>query len=224
MAIFASSSTITTQTVPLIIVDPATINENYFLVWDAAVGAFVAKIPDITNFNIDLSSANVTGVLPPEKGGLGVTEYDKGDMLYADVFNGSIVLRKLPIGFNSSILTSVDGIPQWSNNSDTKNMLSSRSANLETTSVEIESLLPDNSQLVRITLIVIEPYNIEASFMFGTTQNPADILLSSQFDLTREGRYIYAVDNFYTNSVKLLTSISDATIGSSKIIVEFIAQ
>ena len=227
MAIFASTSTITTQTVPLIIVDPATITQDYLLVWDSNVGAFVAKIPDFPNFyNIDIGGANITGVLPIENGGTGISEYNKGDILYADEFNGEVILDKLPIGsgFFEDVLTVADGVPTWTKASNIKNIVVSRSTSVSTESGNIGPLTPENTQLIKITILVTIPYNIEAIMSIGTDVSNSEIINSSDIMLSKAGQYVYAVNTFYADPIQLYYNIENATTGAAKIIVEFISQ
>jgi hypothetical protein len=227
MAIFASTSTITTQTVPLIIVDPATITQDYLLVWDATVGAFIAKIPDFPNFyNIDIGGTNITGVLPIANGGTGLSEYNKGDMLYANEVGGEIVLDKLPIGTGSydNVLTTVDGLPSWTSASNIKNILITRTASVSTESGNIGVLTPENTQLIKITILVTIPYNIEATMSIGTDVADSEIINSTDIDLSKVGQYVYAIDSFYANPIQLYYNIENATTGAAKIIVEFVAQ
>ena len=227
MAIFASTSTITTQTVPLIIVDPATITQDYLLVWDATVGAFVAKIPDFPNFyNIDIGGANITGVLPVINGGTGISDYNKGDMLYADEFNGEVILEKLPIGsgFYENVLTVADGVPTWTNATNIKNIIATRSASVSTESGNIGVLTPENIQLLKVTILVTIPYNIEATMSIGTDISTSEIISSTDIMLSKAGQYVYAIDTFYANPIQLFYTIENATTGASKIIVEFVSQ
>jgi hypothetical protein len=227
MAIFASTSTITTQTVPLIIVDPATITQDYLLVWDATVGAFIAKIPDFPNFyNIDIGGTNITGVLPIANGGTGLSEYNKGDMLYANEVGGEIVLDKLPIGTGSydNVLTTVDGLPSWTSASNIKNIVITRTASVSTESGNIGVLTPENTQLIKITILVTIPYNIEATMSIGTDVADSEIINSTDIDLSKVGQYVYAIDSFYANPIQLYYNIENATTGAAKIIVEFVAQ
>ena len=227
MAIFASTSTITTQTVPLIIVDPATITQDYLLVWDATVGAFIAKIPDFPNFyNIDIGGTNINGVLSIENGGTGLSEYNKGDMLYANEVGGEIVLDKLPIGTGSydNVLTTVDGLPSWTSASNIKNIVITRTASVSTVSGNIGVLTPENIQLLKVTILVTIPYNIEATMSIGTDVADSEIINSTDIDLSKVGQYVYAIDSFYANPIQLFYNIENATTGAAKIIVEFVAQ
>jgi hypothetical protein len=227
MAIFASTSTITTQTVPLIIVDPATITQDYLLVWDETVGAFIAKIPDFPNFyNIDIGGANITGVLPIQNGGTGISEYNKGDMLYANDVGGEIVLDKLPIGTGSydNVLTTVDGLPTWASASNIKNIVVTRSVSVSTVSGNVGPLTPENTQLLKITILVTIPYNIEATMSIGTDIANSEILNSTNIILSKVGQYVYAIDSFYANPMQLFYNIENATTGAAKIIVEFVSQ
>lgn len=227
MAIFASTSTITTQTVPLIIVDPATITQDYLLVWDSTVGAFIAKIPDFPNFyNIDIGGTNINGVLSIENGGTGLSEYNKGDMLYANEVGGEIVLDKLPIGTGSydNVLTTVDGLPSWTSASNIKNIVITRTASVSTVSGNIGVLTPENIQLLKVTILVTIPYNIEATMSIGTDVADSEIINSTDIDLSKVGQYVYAIDSFYANPIQLFYNIENATTGAAKIIVEFVAQ
>lgn len=227
MAIFASTSTITTQTVPLIIVDPATITKDYLLVWDENVGAFVARIPEFPDFyNIDISASNITGVLKPVNGGTGISDYSIGDMLYADEFNGEIILDKLSIGsgFYENVLTVADGKPTWTNATNIKNIVSTRYAQVSNESSNIGVLTPENIQIVRIIVTVTIAYNPEAIMSIGTIDNNSQILNSSEIILSKEGQYIYAIDAFYADPTQLFYNIENATTGAAKILVEYVSQ
>ncbi len=227
MAIFASTSTITTQTVPLIIVDPATITKDYLLVWDEDVGAFVARIPDFPNFyNIDISGSNITGVLKPVNGGTGISSYNIGDMIFADEFNGEVILDKLSVGsgFYEDVLTVANGKPTWTKATNIKNIISTRYSQVSTESNNIGILTPENIQIVRVIVTITIAYNPEASMSIGTVDNNSQILNSSEIMLSKEGQYIYAIDAFYTDPVQLFYNIQNATTGAAKILVEYVSQ
>jgi len=69
MSIYASSSTVTQQTTPRIVVDPATVQEGWILVWDESEGVFIAQP----------AATDDSGQLISLRGILSVEEYDSQD-------------------------------------------------------------------------------------------------------------------------------------------------
>lgn len=223
MAIFASTSTITTQTVPLIIVNPATITDEYVLTWDSSVGAFVAQLFQIpNNTTIDLNNNNIIGTLLSENGGTGINTYVKGDMLYADLVSGDLILKKLNIGNNTDILTVSNDIPTWTTYDIVfANSIQSKTTNITTINANIGTILPENATIVRITVIIDTVYNSGATMSIGSTTAPAELLTASELLLTGLGIYNYSIDLRYSSATQLYATITGATQGSGKIIVEF---
>ncbi len=64
----------------------------------------------ISSSPVDLSSSDVTNVLPASKGGTGISSYSKGDILYA---SASGVLSTLPVGGEGQVLVVSGGVPTW---------------------------------------------------------------------------------------------------------------
>lgn len=65
---------------------------------------------DIVTASIDLSTSDVTGVLPETKGGTNQSTYTTGDLLYASASN---TLSKRTIGSAGDVLTVAGGVPTW---------------------------------------------------------------------------------------------------------------
>lgn len=65
---------------------------------------------DIVTTQVDLSTSDVTGILPEANGGTHQSTYTTGDTLYASASN---TLSKLPVGSNGNFLTVAAGIPAW---------------------------------------------------------------------------------------------------------------
>jgi len=219
MAIFASTSTITTQTVPLIVVDPATIDDRYLLRWDASVGAFTAQeleFPDY--YTIDLTSDNIVGVLPLEKGGTGLETYNPGDILYANN-DGSLAALSIEVGDNEKVLTSLNGLPVWQDTTALKNVVISKISTLGTTTSTIGDLIPENSQLKTISIHIDVSYDTSDITISDSTETLID---SNEIISNREGIYIYSLDKFYQVEDQLTLNIAGATVGSMRIFVEYI--
>jgi hypothetical protein len=66
----------------------------------------------LTVKKIDLAS-NTQGTLATSQGGLGLTSYTQGDILY---YASGSAMTKLPIGTNGQVLAIVNGLPAWSSN------------------------------------------------------------------------------------------------------------
>jgi len=230
MAIYASTSTITTQTVPLIIVDPSTVSDEYFLIYDSSVGAFVAqkfKLPE--NYEIDFNKVDIVGTLSPVNGGTGISNYNKGDLLYGNEVDGDIVLDKLTIGSNNKVLVSFDDVPVWKALSEIsdletiKGVVSTENTTITTVSKNIGNTLPASSQITKIILMITEEYD-SGDITVGTATNTSDIFDFNTVRITSPGLYTFAVDKFYTTPVQLYIAINNATTGAGKIIIEFIAE
>lgn len=222
MAIFASTSTITTQTVPLIIVDPATVTHDYFLMWDSNVGAFTAQPFQMpSNAIINFNANTIQGTLLSQNGGTGFNTYTKGDMLYADLVSGDLVLKKLAIGANTDILTISNGIPSWTSSASLTNTVQTKVIDITTTSTNIGTILPANTRIMRITVIIDNVYNGGATMSIGTTISPSELLTTSELFLTGAGIYNYSLEILYAIQTQLYVTITGASQGSGKIIVEF---
>lgn len=219
MAIYASTSTITTQTVPLIVIDPATIDDNYLLRWDASVGAFTAQeiaFPDY--FTIDLSGDNITGVLPLDKGGTGLDQYNPGDILYANE-TGSLDVLPIGTGDNQQVITSLNGLPVWQDTSNLKNIVISNVSSFGITTETIGDTLPDNSQLKAISIHIDEAYDTTDISISDSSET---LITSGEILGDKVGMYIYSLDKFYSTGDQLSININGATTGSMRIFVEYI--
>ena len=218
MAIYASTSTITTQTVPLIIVDPATISDRYLLRWDASVGAFTAQeieFPDY--FTINLEGDNIQGVLPASKGGTGLGSYNPGDILYANE-NGELSQLSIGFGDNQQVLTSLNGLPIWQDTSELKNVVISKISSFDITGGNIGAVLPANSQLKTISISIDNPYDTNA---ISVSDSNETLIASNEIVSDIVGLYIYSLDKFYANGDQLIIDISGATSGNMRIFVEY---
>jgi hypothetical protein len=217
MAIYASTSTITTQTVPLIIVDPATVQDKYWLRWDASIGAFIPEIMRLTDIEVvDLESSNIEGILPVDKGGTGLDSYNSGDILYANS-EGLLETLQIGTGDNSQVLTISNGFPIWEDTTNLKNIVISQLNSFTVSSDDITTL-PENSQLKSIIIHIDQAYDTDDIIV----SDESETLISSNEILTSQvGTYIYSLDKFYTLSETLSVVITDATTGSMRIFVEY---
>lgn len=224
MAIFASSSTITTQTVPLITVDLSEVKSNYVLQWDEEIGSFVAKSPLISPV-VDLSDpSQIKGILPVSFGGTGNTEYQEGDLIVAKNENGVIVLDSVaaPEGAREKVLTSVDGLPIWINANYIKNITSNIVETFTSSGGNIGNILPENALLKKIKIIIEDEYT-NTLLSIGTENNQEDILAQNDTRTNSQGIYIYEINKFYQTSTQLVAYLSGDNNGSLKIIIDYIA-
>lgn len=217
MAIFASLSTITTQTTPLIKIDPATVNDSYLLVWDSQEGAFVAKqIPLPDSFSVDLENNNLIGTLPADKGGTGIDNYADGDLLYG---NNDDTLSKLSIGNQGQILKVDNGFPKWSDVIDIPNIKYTIYSEFTTGSQVFDENIPLNGYITDIKVYIDSVYNQGVSISLSDGSD--DILTSDDIKPQNEGIYVYKIDKFYQNGSLLYAFINNATQGKIKFFIEY---
>lgn len=212
MAIYASTSTITTQTVPLIIVDPATVQDEYFLIWDESVGAFVAKQFE---YIIDLDSDEFSGSLPTINGGTGQSSYNNGDLL---VGNNNTLFR-LPIGQTDQVLTVENDLPVWKNIDTLNKVKTVINQSFTTITADFTETIPQNSQLMTITIYIENEYNSGTVISISDGQNT--IISNNIIKPTNIGNYIYSVNNEYSSNTTVTVNIANATQGSMKIFLEY---
>lgn len=75
------------------------------------LAALIASLGDLAFLDdVDLSTAEVTGILPISKGGTGHNDNDSGDLLVGD----GTAWDRLAIGSDGKILMVVGGLPVWS--------------------------------------------------------------------------------------------------------------
>lgn len=219
MAIFASSSTITTQTVPLITVDLAEVKSNYVLQWDAVLGSFVAKSSNPALI-IDLADpSQIVGVLPVSSGGTGSSSYNNGDMLVATDTDGTTVLAAIPIGNGNreQLLTVVDGMPEWSNVENIKGITNNR---ITTTGGPIGNILPPNSIITKIK-IVIETGFTDTTLTIGIEGALDSILGEDDTFMESVGIFVYDVNQYYLEPTQLIATLTGNNDGSLQIIVDY---
>src|SRR2546423_711560 len=65
---------------------------------------------DIVTTSVDLSTTDVSGILPETRGGTNQSTYTTGDILYASASN---TLSKLPASTDGYVLTLASGVPTW---------------------------------------------------------------------------------------------------------------
>lgn len=212
MAIYASTSTITTQTVPLIMVDPSSVQDEYFLIWDDSVGAFVAKPFE---YVIDLDTDQFDGVLPPVYGGTGIDNYNDGDLLFGN--NNS--LSKLSIGNNGQFLTVENNLPVWKNINRLNNLKSIINQSFSTSTEPFTDQIPENSKLMNITIYIEDVYNSETTI--SISDDSKTILDNSIIKADSLGSYIYSINEEYSSQTVITTNIQNATQGSMKIFLEY---
>lgn len=224
MAIFASSSTITTQTVPLITVDLAEVKSNYVLQWDGEIGSFVARSPLLSPI-VDLADpSQVTGVLPISSGGTGNTSYEIGDLLVAKEVNGTVILDSIPLGTGTreQVLTIVDGNPEWENGYNIKSITSNRVSFFDINGGDIGDILPPNSVITKIKVIVDQPYT-NSVLSVGTSADLGELLSDAETFINTSGIFVYDINELYTDPTQLIATITGTNDGSLQIIVDYIA-
>lgn len=213
MAIYASTSTITTQTVPLIIVDPATVKDEYFLIWDESIGAFVSKAFE---YIIDISSNEIDGILNTKNGGTGFSTYDDGDLLVGS--NDTLI--RLPIGQSGQLLTVENNLPTWKSTEAIPNIKNVIHQTFTTFTTFFNDVIPENSQVTTITIYIEEEYDNgtvigisdDDEYIVGT-----EIILPSQV-----GTYVYAINKEYSTDTTLYFNVLNATFtGSAKVFIEY---
>lgn len=213
MAIYASTSTITTQTVPLIIVDPATVKDEYFLIWDESIGAFVAKEFE---YIIDIGSNEIDGILNTKNGGTGFSTYEDGDLLVGS--NDTLI--RLPIGEPEQVLTVENNLPVWKSIDKLNKVKNVINQTFTTISASFNENIPANSQLMNITIYIDEAYDTDAII---TISDNVDVLIDSNIIKSNStGTYIYSINKEYLEETTLYFNILNFTTnGIAKVFVEY---
>ena len=213
MAIYASTSTITTQTVPLIIVDPATVQDEYFLIWDSSIGAFVAKPFE---YIIDLDTDTFSGFLGTINGGTGQGSYDDGDLLVGN--NDTLI--KLPIGEPDQVLTVENNLPVWKNIDRLNKVKNVINQTFDISTMGFNESIPANSQLMTITIYIEEPY--DSGTVIAISDDDEFIVDS---DIIKEdiiGTYIYPVNKEYSEETTIYFNVLNLSFnGVAKVFLEY---
>jgi hypothetical protein len=213
MAIYASTSTITTQTVPLIIVDPATVQDEYFLIWNSSVGAFVASP---FSYTIDLDVDSITGFLDTDKGGTGQTNYSDGDLLVGN--NNTLI--KLPIGQTEQVLTVENNLPVWKSIDKLNKVKNVINQTFSTNTEFFIEKIPANSQLMNITMYIEEAYDNGA--VVAISDNDEFIVENEIINASKQGTYIYSINKEYTEETTIYFNVLNTSInGSAKVFLEY---
>lgn len=219
MAIYANLSTITAQTIPLIIINPATVAENQLLLWDSSLGSFVARtftIPE--NSRIIFSELDIIEPLSVAHGGTGNTSFESNEILVGN--NNSISTIPYGIPNNSQVLSIQNGNIQWQDISKVKNNNCHISYNLNIESSIISNAIHTNTYVTQISIIINDVYNesTELSIVF----NDETIIDSNIINLQNDGVYIYRTDKQVNEETTVFFVLNNASFGSCKIIIDFI--
>jgi hypothetical protein len=223
MAIFASSSTITTQTVPLITVDLSDIQNNYVLQWNSDLGSFVATTSTIQPI-VDLSnSGQVTGILPVEYGGTNNTVFQNGDLVVAKITDGITKLESIEIENDNTqkVLSIQDGFPLWQNIDNIKNITLNRIVTVTDENTNIGQLLPSNTIVSKIKISVNNEYT-DTSLTIGTNSIVDDVLTVNSTVLSDVGIYVYELNKFYEEPTQLSVFLDGNSDGSMQVFLEYI--
>lgn len=222
MAIYANLSTITTQTIPLIIVDPATITADQVLQWDATQGAFVARVFTIPENSVfDFSKLNFIGELSVEHGGTGLNAVPAGSLLVGGATSSTLDIIPAGVSNNKQVLSIQNGNIRWIDITEVKGNTAHISELFSTTSITLADIVPANSYISQITITIREAYNIEAQISVTDSDETASFIDNDVITANIPGVYVFKFDEYIDSETSIKVKIENAALGSGKITIQF---
>jgi len=176
---------------------------------------------------VDLAAANaVTGVLPESHGGTGQDSYTAGDLIYAGSTGSDGTLAKLAIGTgtNTQVLTTDSGLPAWTTATSLKGVESTRQVTLGTSDVNIGAILPANSRITAVKVVVTSAYTSGAEIVIGRTSATSELASADEIDAQSTGIYQIDTMHLYGSATQLLATITGASAGAGYVIVTYVAE
>lgn len=177
---------------------------------------------------VDLAAANaVTNTLPESHGGTGQDSYTKGDLLYASSTGADGSLAKLAIGTGTStqvLSVSSGDTPVWTTATSLKGIESTRQVTLGTSDVNIGSILPANSRITSVKVVVTSAYTSGAEIVIGRTGATSELASADEIDAQSTGIYQIDTMHLYGSATQLLATVTGASAGAGYVIVTYVAE
>jgi hypothetical protein len=222
MAIYANLSTITTQTIPLIIVDPATVTADQVLQWDTTLGAFIAKaftIPDNSVF--DFSKLNFIGELSVEHGGTGLNAVPAGSLLVGGATSSTLDIIPPGVSNNKQVLSIQNDNVNWIDITEVKGNTAHISELFSTTSITLSDPIPAESYISQITITIREAYDAESLISVTNFDESISFIDNDVITANIPGVYVFKVDEYIDVETVIKVKLENAALGSGKITIEF---
>lgn len=196
MAIYASNSTITTQTIPLIKIDPATVANDDVLQWSDSAGAFVNQSLSLDGDSV-ITAVNTIG---------------SGVAVESGITGNTLNLKSLTVGSNLSITDDGNNIVI-----DVANGGSFLNTGTNIGAGVAEVYAGTTSNVLRFRRLAIDPGNLN----FSITQDPNEIIFRCQAEVNTAsnlgtGSGVYKVKNgedLQLRSIKGTGKIQVSTVG-----------